>query len=328
MSDTASPGQYRCGFIALIGRPNVGKSTLLNTLVGEKLAIVTPKPQTTRTRLIGIKTLSQAQLIFVDTPGIHGHAGSLLNRRMVELALGALQETDAVLFLVDAQRGIVDGDEKIAARLSGLSTPVIGVVNKIDLLPRPALLPVLGRLAGLLPGREVVPVSALHDTNTAELLSTLIQPLPVGPALYPSDELTDQSERMLAQEMIREQLFFNTQQEIPYATAAVVEEFTERPDKSLLKVDDDDHLSKKRSSSTLLVIRAAIHVERASQKPIVIGRGGTRLKKIGQAARRRLEAFFGCKVFLELFVKVSKGWTNRPGMLHELGLSDVSTRRA
>lgn len=310
MSDTASPGQYRCGFIALIGRPNVGKSTLLNTLVGEKLAIVTPKPQTTRTRLIGIKTLSQAQLIFVDTPGIHGHAGSLLNRRMVELALGALQETDAVLFLVDAQRGIVDGDEKIAARLSSLSTPVIGVVNKIDLLPRPALLPVLDRLAGLLPGREVVPVSALHDTNTAELLSILLQPLPVGPALYPSDELTDQSERMLAQEMIREQLFFNTQQEIPYATAAVIEEFTERPDRRLL------------------VIRAAIHVERASQKPIVIGRGGTRLKKIGQAARRRLEAFFGCKVFLELFVKVSKGWTNRPGMLHELGLSDVSTRRA
>ena len=310
MSDTASPGQHRCGFIALIGRPNVGKSTLLNTLVGEKLAIVTPKPQTTRTRLVGIKTLSQAQLIFVDTPGIHSHAGSLLNRHMVELALGALQETDTVLFLVDAQRGVVDGDEKIAARLSGLSTPVIGVVNKIDLLPRPALLPVLDRLAGLLPGREVVPVSALHDTNTAELLSTLLQPLPVGPALYPSDELTDQSERMLAQEMIREQLFFNTQQEIPYATAAVIEEFTERSDRRLL------------------VIRAAIHVERASQKPIVIGRGGARLKKIGQAARRRLEAFFGCKVFLELFVKVSKGWTNRPGMLHELGLSDVSTRRA
>ena len=327
MSDTASPGQYRCGFIALIGRPNVGKSTLLNTLVGEKLAIVTPKPQTTRTRLIGVKTLSQTQLIFVDTPGIHNHAGSLLNRHMVELALGALQETDMVLFLVDAQRGIVDGDEKIAARLSHLSTPVIGVVNKIDLLPRPALLPVLDRLAGLLPGREIVPVSALHDTNTAELLSTLIQPLPVGPALYPSDELTDQSERMLAQEMIREQLFFNTQQEIPYATAAIVEEFTERADRKF-KVDDDDHLSRKRSSSTLLVIRAAIHVERASQKPIVIGKGGARLKQIGQAARRRLEAFFGCKVFLELFVKVSKGWTNRPGMLHELGLSDVSTRRA
>jgi GTP-binding protein Era len=170
-------------------------------------------------------------------------------------------------------------------------------------VPRPALLPVLERLAGLLPEREIIPVSALHDTNTAELLSTLIQPLPVGPALYPSDELTDQSERLLAQEMIREQLFFHTQQEIPYATAAVVEEFTERADKSLL------------------IIRAAIHVERVSQKVIVIGKGGTQLKKIGQAARRRMEAFFGCKVFLELFVKVSKGWTNRPGMLQELGLS-------
>jgi GTP-binding protein Era len=298
-----SEPQYQCGFIALIGRPNVGKSTLLNTLVGEKLAIVTPKPQTTRTRLTGVKTLPQAQLIFVDTPGIHTHTGSLLNRHMVELALGAVQETDMVLFLVDGQRGIVDGDEKIAARLSALSTPVIGVVNKIDLVPRPALLPVLERLAGLLPEREIIPVSALHDTNTAELLSTLIQPLPVGPALYPSDELTDQSERLLAQEMIREQLFFHTQQEIPYATAAVVEEFTERADKSLL------------------IIRAAIHVERVSQKVIVIGKGGTQLKKIGQAARRRMEAFFGCKVFLELFVKVSKGWTNRPGMLQELGLS-------
>ncbi len=297
------PHQYQCGFIAMIGRPNVGKSTLLNTLVGEKLAIVTPKPQTTRTRLMGVKTLSRAQLIFIDTPGIHGHTGSLLNRHMVELALGSVKETDMVLFLVDAQRGIMDGDEKIAARLSVLPTPVIGVVNKIDLVPRPALLPVLERLAGLLPHREIVPVSALRDTNTAELLPTLIQFLPVGPALYPSDELTDQSERVLAQEMIREQLFFNTQQEIPYTTAAVVEEFTERADKSLL------------------VIRAAIHVERASQKGIVIGKGGARLKKIGQAARRRMEAFFGCKVFLELFVKVSKDWTNRASLLKELGIS-------
>lgn len=293
MSSTAAPA-YRCGFIALIGRPNVGKSTLLNTLVGEKLAIVTPKPQTTRTRLTGVKTLPDAQLLFVDTPGIHSRTGSLLNRHMVKQALTAVQETDMVLFLVDARRGILAGDEQIAARLVALSTPVIGVLNKIDLLPRSALLPVLERLAGLLPGRELVPVSALRSTNTTELLSTLIQPLPVGPALYPSDELTDQSERLFAQEMIREQIFFHAQQEVPYATAAVVEEFTEKAD--------------------LLVIRAAIHVERTSQKAIVIGKGGTRLKTIGQAARRRMEAFFGRKVFLELFVKVSTGWTNRPAM--------------
>ena len=219
---------------------------------------------------------------------------SLLNRHMVKQALTAVQETDMVLFLVDARRGILAGDEQIAARLAALSTPVIGVLNKIDLLPRSALLPVLERLAGLLPGRELVPVSALRSTNTTELLSTLIQPLPVGPALYPSDELTDQSERLFAQEMIREQIFFHAQQEVPYATAAVVEEFTEKAD--------------------LLVIRAAIHVERTSQKAIVIGKGGTRLKTIGQAARRRMEAFFGRKVFLELFVKVSTGWTNRPAM--------------
>lgn len=293
MSSTAAPA-YRCGFIALIGRPNVGKSTLLNTLVGEKLAIVTPKPQTTRTRLTGVKTLPDAQLLFVDTPGIHSRTGSLLNRHMVKQALTAVQETDMVLFLVDARRGILAGDEQIAARLAALSTPVIGVLNKIDLLPRSALLPVLERLAGLLPGRELVPVSALRSTNTTELLSTLIQPLPVGPALYPSDELTDQSERLFAQEMIREQIFFHAQQEVPYATAAVVEEFTEKAD--------------------LLVIRAAIHVERTSQKAIVIGKGGTRLKTIGQAARRRMEAFFGRKVFLDLFVKVSTGWTNRPAM--------------
>lgn len=293
MSSTAAPA-YRCGFIALIGRPNVGKSTLLNTLVGEKLAIVTPKPQTTRTRLTGVKTLPDAQLLFVDTPGIHSRTGSLFNRHMVKQALTAVQETDMVLFLVDARRGILAGDEQIAARLAALSTPVIGVLNKIDLLPRSALLPVLERLAGLLPGRELVPVSALRSTNTTELLSTLIQPLPVGPALYPSDELTDQSERLFAQEMIREQIFFHAQQEVPYATAAVVEEFTEKAD--------------------LLVIRAAIHVERTSQKAIVIGKGGTRLKTIGQAARRRMEAFFGRKVFLELFVKVSTGWTNRPAM--------------
>ncbi len=319
MNGTAAPA-YRCGFIALIGRPNVGKSTLLNTLVGEKLAIVTPKPQTTRTRLTGVKTLPDAQLLFVDTPGIHSCTGSLLNRHMVEQALAAVQETDVVLFLLNAQRGILAGDEKIAARLASLSTPVIGVLNKIDLLPRPALLPVLERLAGLLPGREIVPVSALRNINTAELLSTLRQPLPVGPALYPSDELTDQSERLLAQEMIREQLFFHAQQEVPYATAAVVEAFTEKAARSP-KVGDNDHPSNKRSSSTVLVIRAAIHVERTSHKAIVIGKGGTRLKTIGQAARRRMEAFFGCKVFLELFVKVSRGWTNRPAMLQELGLS-------
>lgn len=297
-----SEPQYRCGFVALVGRPNVGKSTLLNALVGTKVAIVTPKPQTTRTRLLGIKTLPQAQLLFIDTPGIHRHPGPLLNRRMVEVAFNALADTDVVLFLVDAQRGVIPADEEIAQRLSELHTPIVVILNKIDRVPKPALLPLLERLATLLPEREFVPISALTGENTGELLNLVTGLLPVGPALYPSDEFTDQSERLLAQEMIREQLFLQTQQEIPYATAVIVEEFHEKPAKQVL------------------VLRAVIYVERPSQRAIIIGERGARLKQIGQEARLQLEAFFDCKVFLELFVKVTKGWTNNPRMLNELGL--------
>jgi GTP-binding protein Era len=302
LAETPFDRQYRCGFVALVGRPNVGKSTLLNMLVGAKVAIVSPKPQTTRTRLLGIKTTPQAQLIFVDTPGLHQHAGSLLNKRMVETALTALQDTDVAVFLVDAQRGLTPDDEAIAQRLAELRAPVIIGVNKIDLLPRAMLLPLLERLAVLLPERELVPISALSGENTEELLNTIIAALPIGPALYPDDELTDQSERVIAQEIVREQLFLQTHHEVPYATAVVVEEFREREDKSLL------------------VIRAVIYVERPSQRAILIGERGARLKEIGQRAREQLQTFFGCKVFLELFVKVMKGWTNSSRILTELGL--------
>lgn len=301
----ASPppeSQFRCGFVALVGRPNVGKSTLLNALVGSKLAIVSPKPQTTRTRLLGIKTLPQAQLIFVDTPGIHTHAGPLLNRRMVEVALSALAETDITVLVIDAIRGIMPEDQEIARRLSNSQQPVIIALNKIDRVTKAKLLPVLEQLATLLPEREIVPVSALTEENLPELMLLIIGSLPVSPALYPDDELTDQSERVLAQEMIREQVFLQTQQEIPYATAVLVEEFIEKPEKHVL------------------FIRALITVERSSQRAIIIGERGARLKQIGQAARMQLEAFFGTKVFLELFVKVSKGWTNSAGHLKELGL--------
>jgi GTP-binding protein Era len=280
----------------------VGKSTLLNTLVGVKIAIVTPKPQTTRTRLLGISTLPQAQLIFVDTPGIHRSRGSLLNQRMVEVAVGALQDTDVVLFLIDAQPGLLAGDREIAQRLSEARGPVVVVVNKIDLVAKPVLLPLLEQLAELLPGREIIPVSALTGENTPDLLATLIAALPLGEALYPDDELTDQSERVIAQEIVREQLMLQTQQEIPYAATVVVEEFTEKPEKHLL------------------VLRAVIYVERPSQRAIILGRRGARLKEIGQAARLHLESFFDCKVYLELFVKVTRGWTNSPAILKELGL--------
>lgn len=302
LAGTPSAQQYRCGFVALVGRPNVGKSTLLNMLVGAKVAIISPKPQTTRTRLLGIKTTPKAQLIFVDTPGLHQHAGSLLNKRMVESALTALQDTDVAVFLVDAQRGVTPEDEAIAQRLAELRVPVVVGVNKIDLSPRSLLLPLLERLAVLLPERELVPISALSGENTEELLNTVIAVLPVSPALYPDDELTDQSERVIAQEIVREQLFLQTHHEVPYATAVVVEEFREREDKALLS------------------IRAVIYVERPSQRAIIIGERGARLKEIGQRAREQLQAFFGCKVFLELFVKVMKGWTNSSRILTELGL--------
>jgi GTP-binding protein Era len=299
----ASPEvQQRCGFVALIGRPNVGKSTLLNTLVGVKVAIVSPKPQTTRTRLLGIRTFPTAQLIFVDTPGIHQHTGTLLNQRMVETALAVLHDTDAAIFLVDARRGITPADEAIARRLATLSVPVVVGVNKIDALARTTVLPLLERLAVLLPGRELAPISALTGENTEKLLELVVAALPLGPALYPSDELTDQSERVIAQEIVREQLFLQTHQEVPYAAAVAVEEFRERDDKPLL------------------VIRAVIYVERPSQRAIILGERGSRLREIGQRAREHLEGFFGCKVFLELFVKVVKGWTNKPNVLNELGL--------
>jgi GTPase len=302
LAETPSDQQYRCGFVALVGRPNVGKSTLLNTVVGAKVAIVSPKPQTTRTRLLGIKTTPRAQLIFVDTPGLHRHAGSLLNKRMVESALTALQDTDVAVFLVDARRGLTPDDEAIAQRLAELRVPVVIGVNKIDLLPRAMLLPLLERLAVLLPERELAPISALYGENTGELLNVIIAAVPIGPALYPDDELTDQSERVIAQEMVREQLFLQTHHEVPYATTVVVEEFREREDKALL------------------VIRAVIYVERPSQRAILIGERGARLKEIGLRAREQLQAFFGCKVFLELFVKVMKGWTNSSRILTELGL--------
>ena len=240
--------------------------------------------------------------MFVDTPGVHTRAGSLLNRRMVEVAFSAIGETDVVVLVIDVERGITPADREIARRLGAGQRPVIVALNKIDRVAKSYLLPVLEQLVTLLPEREIVPVSALTEENLGELMSTIIAALPVGPALYPDDELTDQSERVLAQEMIREQVFLQTQQEVPYSTAVLIEEFTEKPEKRIL------------------FIRALITVERPSQRAIIIGERGTRLKQIGQAARFRLEAFFGYKVFLELFVKVSKGWTNSPQALKEYGL--------
>lgn len=292
---------HRSGFVAIIGRPNVGKSTLLNQLLGEKIAIVTPKPQTTRNRIRGIKTMANAQIVFLDTPGIH-RAHSVMNRRMVETALKTLDEVDCVLWLVDASTGIGRDDEDIARTLSRSETATLIVLNKVDSVAKGKLLPLMERLAELLPGREIVPVSALKGEGVALLLDLIIKQLPEGPRYYPEEELTDQTERFLAAEIIREKVFLLTREEIPYGTAVTVEEFSEKEGRNLI------------------VIKATIHADRDSHKPILIGKKGSMLKEIGKRAREELELLLGCRIFLELFVKVHRGWTEDPNALTELGL--------
>ena len=298
-----SPGPadatHRSGFVAIIGRPNVGKSTLLNQLLGQKVAIVTPKPQTTRSRIQGILTLPEAQIVFIDTPGLH-KPRSLINQRMVDVAERALDDADLRLWVVDASAGLTAGDRIIAQRLQALARPLCVVVNKIDTVGRNQLLPLLGELDALFPGCDVVPVSALTKANFAELIHQLVRLLPVGPRYYDPDTVTDQTERMLAQEAVREQVLLQTRDEIPYAVAVTVDKFEEKKD--------------------LAVITATIHVERASQKGILIGERGRRIKQIGQAARLELEKILERRVYLELFVRVQEDWTSREALLREFGL--------
>jgi GTP-binding protein Era len=296
--ETAS---HRSGFVAIVGRPNVGKSTLLNQLLGEKIAIVTPKPQTTRNRIMGIKTAAGFQVVFLDTPGIH-RAHSLINRRMVDTALRTLKEVDGVVWLVDARDGIQSEDEDIARALEEIPPATLIVLNKIDLISKGKLLPLMEQCSALLPEREILPISAIKGENTSLLLDLIIKRLPEGPRYYPEGEVTDQTERFIASEIIREKVFLLARQEIPYSTAVTVEEFAEREGKNLI------------------VIGATIHTDRESHKPILIGKKGVMLKEIGKQAREELERLLGCRIFVELFVKVDKGWTMDPRALTELGL--------
>jgi len=292
---------HRAGYVAIVGRPNVGKSTMLNALVGVKLAIVTPKPQTTRNRIVGIRTLPEGQVVFLDTPGIHA-ARSTLNRRMVDVARKALGDAEVAVWVVDATAGITRGERELGRTLVEVGHPTIVVLNKSDAVPRPALLPLMAELGALLPGREVLPTSARSGDNVELLLRTVIAVLPEGPRIYPEDELTDETERFLVQEMVREQLFLQTVEEVPYGTAVVVDSFSEQRERGLL------------------VIKATILVDRESHKGIIIGSGGQRLKEIGRRARLELEAFFDLKVFLELFVRVERDWAENPRRLKDLGL--------
>ena len=292
---------FRSGTVAIVGRPNVGKSTLLNQLLGTKVAIVTPKPQTTRNRITGIRTTANSQIVFLDTPGIH-QPHSLMNRRMVDIALQTLQEVDAVLWLLDAKERIKTDDEQIAASLRQLNCLVLVLLNKIDAVSKGKLLPLIQRCAELLPEKEIVPISALKGENLPLLLELIEKGLPEGPKYFPQGEITDQTERFLAAEMIREKVFLLTREEIPYGVAVTIDEFTEKEEKNII------------------VIKATIHAERDSHKPILIGKKGAMLKEIGSQARKDLETLLGCRIFLELFIRVDSGWTQNPRLLTEMGL--------
>lgn len=292
---------HRSGFVAIVGRPNVGKSTLLNQFLGEKIAIVSPKPQTTRNRITGIRTTPGSQIVFLDTPGIH-RAHSLMNRRMVEVALKTLREVEVALWLLDAREGTRREDEDIARTLKESRATTLILLNKMDLISRGKLLPLMERCSVLLPEREIIPISALKGENVSLVLEQIEKFLPAGPRYYPEGEVTDQTERFVASEIIREKIFLLTREEIPYGTAVSIDEFVEKEEKKLV------------------VIKATIHVEREAHRPILIGKKGAMLKEIGIQARGELESLLGCKLFLELFVKVQRGWTQDPHALTELGL--------
>ena len=292
--------EHRAGFVVLGGRSNVGKSTLLNRVVGQKVAIVTPRPQTTRRRIVGIRTDPDAQLVLIDTPGIH-ESSKELNRRMVEVARHALTEGEVLLGVIAAGESIYPADRAVLQQLDMLKARLIIVINKLDLVPRPHLLPLIEELHGDFPNAEIVPVSALRGDNVEELVATVKQMLPVGPALMPEDQYTDQSERMIAQELVREKIFLAMREEIPFSTAVRVEKFVDQPERRL-------------KSISVLVI-----VERDSHKAMLIGARGRTLKQIGTAARLELENLFETRVFLTMVVKVEPGWTRDPRRVAEYG---------
>jgi GTP-binding protein Era len=290
---------FRCGYIALVGRPNVGKSTLLNRILGQKISITSRRPQTTRHRVLGIKTLPHAQLIYVDTPGIHDFNGRAMNRYMNRTASSVLADVDVVVFLVEGLRWTAD-DELVLNKLAQSGSPVVLAVNKIDVLEkREALLPALQALAKKFPFRDIIPVSARKGDNVAALESCIEALLPEGPPLFPEDQLTDRSVRFLAAELVREKLFRKLGRELPYGLTVQIEQY--------------------RSEPGITHIHALIWVERDSQKNIVIGKGGRVLKEVGREARQDIEDLIGNKVNLKLWVKIKEGWADDERALQSLG---------
>ena len=291
---------FRSGFISIVGRPNVGKSTLLNQVLGQKIAITSDKPQTTRNRILGIHSLPEGQMLFLDTPGIHRPQGKL-NRYMVDQALNACTGVDLVFFLVEATDQPGGGDAFVLDILRKSGVDVFLVINKVDLVKREKLLPLIEYYSQQFDFAEIFPVSAMSGEGVEPLADRALASLPNGPLYYPEDMVTDLPERFIVAEMVREQLLRQTRDEIPYGVAVEVEKFEEKPEKELI------------------VIGAVIHVERDAHKRIVLGKGGSRIKTIGQYARKEIETFLGSRVYLELFVHVQKNWTDSAGQLRRFG---------
>jgi len=289
---------FKSGFVSIIGRPNVGKSTLLNAIIGEKIVITSNKPQTTRNRIQGIHNIPDGQIIFIDTPGIHT-SHSRLNKSMVDVAMSAVSGVDLLLLVVEASAPVDTGI--VADVLAGVATPVVLVINKVDLLPdKRVLLDRINSWTSLHNFHEIVPVSAGTGDGVALLVDTISRYLPEGHQLFPDDILTDMPEKFIVAEMIREKVFRLTRDEVPYSTAVEVESFVERP-------------------NGVIAIAAAIILERTTQKGIVIGKQGEMLKKIGSQARHDIERLLDTRIFLELFVKVEENWSERPSKLREYG---------
>jgi len=293
-----SEGSFKSGFVSLVGRPNTGKSTLLNALIGQKVAIVADKPQTTRTSVQGVLTTPEAQIVFIDTPGIH-KTSSPLNRRLMDTVRAALQERDLLLFLVDATQPFEEQDRRALDMVRRAGAPVLLVLNKIDLLKDKArLLPLIGQYKELFAFADYIPISAIKGNGLDGLRKAIVDRLPEGPAYFPEDHVTDQPERFLAAELVREKVLLATRQEVPHSVAVTVDRWEETP--------------------RLTRIYATIRVEREGQKGIIIGAGGSMLKRIGTLAREEMERLFATRIYLDLHVRIEPGWREKRAFLDAL----------
>ncbi|GAF22949.1 MULTISPECIES: GTPase Era [Shouchella] len=293
---------FKSGFVSIIGRPNVGKSTLLNRIIGQKIAIMSDKPQTTRNKVQGVYTTDDAQIVFIDTPGIH-KPKHRLGDFMMKVATNTLREVDLILYVIDADAKFGPGEQFIIDRLKDTKTPVFLIVNKIDKVSRDALLEIIASYRERYEFEEVVPVSALEGENVETMMDQIKVHLDEGPQYYPSDQITDHPERFIVAELVREKALHVTKEEIPHSLAVVIEQM-------------------KRRDNGKVYVGATIIVERSSQKGIIIGKHGSMLKEIGQKARVDIEALLGSSVFLELWVKVQKDWRNRPSQLKDYGFNE------